>query len=82
MLGYIVPDKPELKVREYELYTGYYCGICKSIERRYGQVPRMALNYDSVFLALVIASLYPQQERRPVEKMPCTSLEETCDRLR
>ncbi len=57
MLGYVMIDKPELKVREYEVYTGYYCGICKSIGRRYGQLPRMALSYDAAFLALMLASL-------------------------
>lgn len=31
MLGYVKIDKGELKVREYEVYCGYYCGICKSI---------------------------------------------------
>ncbi|MDI9494271.1 MAG: DUF5685 family protein, partial [Bacillota bacterium] len=31
MLGYVVPDKPELKIREFELYSGYYCGLCKSV---------------------------------------------------
>lgn len=50
-------DKPELKVREYEVYTGYYCGVCKSIGRRYGQLPRMALSYDAAFLAIMLASL-------------------------
>ena len=47
MLGYVKIDKGELKVREYEVYCGYYCGICKSIGRRYGQLPRMALSYDA-----------------------------------
>jgi len=49
MLGYVKIDKGELKVREYEVYCGYYCGICKSIGRRYGQLPRMALSYDAAF---------------------------------
>lgn len=62
MLGYIVPDKPELKVKEYELYNGYYCSICKSIGRRYGQLPRMMLSYDAVFLALIINSLDLKEE--------------------
>ena len=44
MLGYVKIDKGELKVREYEVYTGYYCGVCKSIGRRYGQLPRMVLS--------------------------------------
>lgn len=70
MLGYIVPEKPELKIREYDMYSGYYCGICKSIKKRYGQIPRMVLNYDSVFLALIYASLNPPKERIETERCP------------
>ena len=57
MLGYITPDKPELKVREYELYSAYYCGICKAIKRRHGEIPRLVLSYDSVLLAMVLSSV-------------------------
>lgn len=57
MLGYVRIDKGELKVREYECYTGYYCGVCKSIGRRYGQLPRMVLSYDAAFLAVILESL-------------------------
>lgn len=57
MLGYVKVFKPELKVREYEVYCGYYCGVCKSIGKRYGQLPRMALSYDAAFLALLIESI-------------------------
>ncbi len=57
MLGYVTADKPELKMREYEVYSGYYCGVCKSIGRRYGQLPRMVLSYDAAFLALLLAGL-------------------------
>ncbi len=57
MFGYILPEKPELKVREYELFRAYYCGVCKSIGNRYGQLWRMTLNYDSAFLALLLSSI-------------------------
>lgn len=57
MLGYVTADKPELKMREFEIYSGYYCGVCKSIGRRYGQLPRMVLSYDAAFLALLLAGL-------------------------
>ena len=59
MLGYVLPDKGELKVREYEIYTGYYCGICKYIGRAYGQLPRMALSYDATFIALILSCVDP-----------------------
>jgi len=68
MLGYVKPDKPELKIKEFELYSGYYCGICKSIAKRYGQFPRLALNYDSVFLAILIAGLNPAKEMIKTER--------------
>ncbi|MBQ9707685.1 MAG: hypothetical protein IJV66_00680 [Firmicutes bacterium] len=57
MLGYVKVDKGELKVREYDTYTGYYCGICKSIGKRYGQLPRMVLSYDAAFLGVILAAL-------------------------
>ena len=54
MLGYVVSYRPELKVWESEIYKAYYCGVCKSIGRRYGQLPRMILSFDAAFLALVL----------------------------
>jgi len=68
MLGYIVPDKPELKIREFEIYSGYYCGICRSIGKRHGQIPRLSLSYDSVFLALIIAGLTTDKEQLRFER--------------
>lgn len=62
MLGYVTADKPELKMWEYEVYTGYYCGVCKSISRRYGQLPRMVLSYDAAFLSLLLGSLDREEE--------------------
>ncbi len=67
MLGYVKIDKGELKVREYEVYTGYYCGVCKSIGCRYGQLPRMVLSYDAAFLAILLASLSDESDA-PVQE--------------
>jgi len=57
MFGYILPEKPELKIKEYELFRAYYCGLCKAIGKRCGQVPRLTLNYDSAFLAILLSSI-------------------------
>lgn len=62
MLGYIVTKKSELKVREAELYKAYYCGVCKSLSKRYGQIPRFTLSYDAAFLALVLDSIFEDGE--------------------
>ncbi len=68
MLGYVKPDKPELKIKEFEIYGAYYCGICKSIAKRYGQFSRLALNYDSVFLAILIAGISEGKESLKFER--------------
>ena len=57
MFGYIRPLECELKVREQAEYRGTYCGLCKSIGRRYGQIERLTLSYDCAFLALVLAAV-------------------------
>lgn len=57
MLGYVTTEKPELKLKEFELYSGYYCGVCKSISRRHGQIPRFVLSYDAAFLGMVMAGV-------------------------
>ena len=57
MLGYVTIAKGDLKIKEYDIYQGYYCGICKAMGRRCSQVSRFTLSYDSVFLAMVLAAL-------------------------
>jgi len=57
LFGYILPYKPELKIKEYETYRAYYCGVCKSIKDRHGNIPRLSLTYDSAFLALLLSSI-------------------------
>jgi len=57
MFGYILPEKPEMKIKDYELFRAYYCGVCKSIAKRYGQLERFTLNYDSAFLAILVSSV-------------------------
>lgn len=61
MFGYILPDKPELKIKEYELYRAYYCGVCRAIKRRHGNIPRLTLTYDITFLALFLSALVEKQ---------------------
>ena len=57
MLGYIRPYKPEMKLQEYELYRGVYCGLCKTLGEEFGPFSRMTLSYDFTFLALLDLSL-------------------------
>ncbi len=63
MFGYVNPDKPELKMREYEVYRAYYCAVCKAIGRNSGQMARLTLSYDLSFLALLLDALDPAPNR-------------------
>ena len=60
MFGYVVCDKAELKMKDWERYNAYYCGVCKSIGARYGQIPRMILTFDAAFIAVLLAGLIEQ----------------------
>lgn len=53
MFGYVLPVTAELKVREWNAYRAYYCGLCKQLAREYGFAARMLLNYDLVLAALL-----------------------------
>lgn len=69
MFGYVLPNKMELKVKEYELFKAYYCGVCKSIKKHFGQLPRMTLSYDMTFLAILLDSI--EDERTSVQSERC-----------
>ncbi|HBC98009.1 MAG TPA: hypothetical protein DC034_14610 [Clostridium sp.] len=57
MFGYVTPYKMELKIKDYEKFKAYYCGLCKSIKHNIGDFPRIFLNYDMTFLAILLDSL-------------------------
>ena len=53
MFGYVKPQRLELKVKEYELYNSIYCGLCRTMGKRYSYIYKMSLSYDFVFLVLL-----------------------------
>lgn len=57
LFGYIKCYQPELKVKEYELYKSFYCGLCKQLKKSYGLLSTFTLSYEFSFLALLQASL-------------------------
>lgn len=57
MFGYIRAAKGELKMREYEIYRGIYCSLCRRLGKSYGFLSRLTLSYDFTFLALLDISL-------------------------
>ncbi|SMC23763.1 hypothetical protein SAMN02745134_01978 [Clostridium acidisoli DSM 12555] len=69
MFGYVTPFKPELKMKDYEKFKAYYCGLCLSIKKNYGNIPRLLINYDMTFIAVLLDAL---------EDKPCDFITARC----
>ncbi len=52
MFGYVKPDKPELKIKDFETYKAIYCSLCKTLGKEYGLFARFLLTYDATFYAI------------------------------
>ncbi len=57
MFGYVKPFKPQLRVYEWDLYNGLYCGLCKKLREEYGLISAALLSYDIVFFELTAIGL-------------------------
>ena len=62
MFGYVTANKPELKIREFARYKGYYCGLCHTLLENHGRRGQMTLTYDMTFLVILLSSLYEPKE--------------------
>ena len=57
MFGYVKAYKPELRIKEWEMYKAVYCSLCRELGKNYGVLARFTLSYDFTFLALLNMSL-------------------------
>ena len=57
MFGYVNVYKDELKIKDFNVYRAYYCGLCKALGDRFGAFARLGLSYDFTFLAIFLDSL-------------------------
>ena len=32
MFGYVVVNKPELKIKDFDTYQSFYCGLCQQLK--------------------------------------------------
>lgn len=62
MFGFVMANPKELSPEELARYRAHYCGICKAIGRTCSGACRLSLNYDMVFLSLLLSSLYEPEE--------------------
>ncbi len=61
MFGYVTINKDELKVKDYERYRAYYCGLCNALRKAYGASGQLTLSYDMTFLVILLTGLYESE---------------------
>ncbi len=66
MFGYILPDKPELKIKEFAAYRAVYCSLCGAL-RDFGFGAKALLNYDFVFAAMLMMAVRQEDAPKPCE---------------
>lgn len=67
MFGYIIVNKPELKIKEFDEYMAFYCGLCRTLKEKYGLRGQISLSYDLTFLAVFLTGLYEEETK----DLPC-----------
>lgn len=68
MFGYVMPYKLELKIKDYEMFKAYYCGLCLSIKTNFSNLCRLSLNYDMTFLGILLDSLKDEKHTYEVSR--------------
>ena len=93
MFGYIRPLEAQLRVCELEEYRAVYCGLCRTLGKRFGPFARAALSFDFVFITMLAISVKgdnPTFSKHacpffPLRKRPhleiCKEAELACDEL-
>ncbi len=70
MFGYVTAYKPELKIKEYEVYKGVYCTLCKELGKEYGFLSRFILSYDGAFYVMYKSGL--AKDNISISKSQCS----------
>lgn len=62
MFGYVITNCKTLSDADRTRFKAMYCGMCKTLHERYGNLGRFTLSYDMTFLALVLSALHEPDE--------------------
>ena len=68
MFGYITIAPAGLSKDRQDRYRAMYCGLCRTLGKRFGPAGQMTLSYDVTFLYLLLSSLYEPEEQQGKER--------------
>ena len=64
MFGYIVMNKPEIKMKDFDMYRTFYCGLCRELREKYGISGQITLSYDMTFVIMLLSGFMSQRRTR------------------
>lgn len=62
MFGYVSANPKLMTDEKLQRYRSAYCGLCRCLGQRHGQLTRLSLTYDMTFLALFLNGMYEPAE--------------------
>ena len=68
MFGFVVANTDALNEAQLARYKGAYCGLCRALQQRHGDLSRLTLNYDMTFLILMLSSMYEPEEESGTDR--------------
>lgn len=63
LFGYLSVNGRDLTPEARKRYEGFYCGLCHTLNARYGAQGRVTLSNDMTFLLMLLTSLYEPEEK-------------------
>lgn len=69
MFGYVIPDKNNMYIKDFNVFQAYYCGLCKALSRSGSQLSRLCTNYDTTFYNALLHSLTDTEAK--IERKLC-----------
>ncbi len=89
MYGYIIPDKPNMYIKDFTFFRAFYCGLCKSIGGKCGQIARLSTNYDMTFFNILMHNILGKEVEiaseacilNPVKKKPIVKTDSLTEQI-
>ncbi len=61
MFGYVIPDKNNMYIKDFNVFQAFYCGLCRALSKTGSQPTRLCTNYDMTFYSVLLHSLMGQE---------------------
>ena len=62
MFGYITASRQQLPDESWQRYSALYCGLCRELGVRCGNISRLTLTYDMTFLIIILSGIFESSE--------------------